>query len=458
VPLRLHRPRELGRALRELARRRPSEAEAYLDAHQEEWGSLAEADPEDAADILEALGEAAALDLLEGLETEEAAEVLEEMRPGAAADVLEELSASRAADLVEEMGPDEAADIVAEMGTGTREKLIEQLRPEVAQQVLGLLAYPPDSAGGLMTTEVAALPLGLTASEAIEALRSMHEQLESLSYVYVVDSERRLKGVLSFRDLVFARPNTPLEEVMVREAVAIHSEADREAVAELIRRYGLLGLPVVDRTGTLLGMVTVDDVLAAVQEEASEDIATMVGAGAQETVFTPVAVSIRMRLPWVLVNLGTAFLAAAVIGYYEPTISRLAILAAYMPVAASMGGNGGAQSLAVVIRSLAAGDLPRAQSSRVVRRELAVGSSNGLAMGLLAGGVAALLTGRLQIGLVFALAVWGNMTVAGLAGAGIPILMSTMGRDPAQSSNIFLTTVTDVIGFGGFLLIATLLL
>ncbi len=456
--LRLRRPVQLGRALRDLARRRPSEAEQYLDAHQEEWGSLAEANPHDAADILEALGEEAAIDLLVELEPDEAAEILEEMRPGAAAGVLEELPLSDAALLLNEMGPSEAADIVAELGPEARQAVIEELAPQVAGEVLELLEYPADSAGGLMRTDPATLRLETTAGEAIESLRLLHQELGGLSYVYIVDPDRRLRGVLSFRDLVFAPPQTPLEDVMVHETVAVTPDTDREEVAEIIRRYGLLGLPVVDNEGTLLGMIDIEEVIEAVQQEASEDMATMMGAGAEETVFTSVSSSIRMRLPWIVVNLATAFLAAVVVSYFEPVISRLAILAAYMPVVASMGGNSGAQSLAVVIRSLAMGDVPDHYARRVIRRELLLGLANGLAIAVLSGAVAWTFTEDPRIGVVIGVAAWVNMTVAGAAGSGIPIALERLGLDPALASNIFLTTVTDVVGFGGFLAIATLML
>lgn len=458
MKLRLRRPRELGRSLRELARRRPRDAERYLDAHLEEWGSLAEADPYDAADILEALDEEAAVELVAELPPGEAAEVLEEMHPAAAAGVLEELPPAKAAGLLSEMVSDEAADIVAQLAPQVRDRLIGRLEPELAEEVLELLGYPADSAGGLMTTDVAALPLGLTAGEAIEVLRRMHQEVPNLSYVYVTDQLGHLVGVLSFRHLVFARPGVGLEEAMLGEPIRVHPDTDRAEVAEVMQRYNFLALPVVDEEERLLGMVTVDDVLDAVQQEATEDIATMVGAGAEETVFTPVRISFRHRIPWILVNLGTALLATAVISYFESVIARLAILAAYMPVVASMGGNGGAQSLAVVIRSIAVGDVPAQRVKAVIRREVALGALNGLATAVVAGAIAAAFTGMPRVGVVIGLASLANMTLAGLSGAGIPILLQRLGLDPALASNIFLTTVTDVVGFGGFLAIAALVL
>jgi magnesium transporter len=456
--LRLLRPRELALALRELARRHPESAEEYLDTHHEEWDSLVQADPHDAADILEALDEEAAADLISELDAGSAADVLEEMHDEAAADVLEELDASEAAALLTEMPADEAADVIEHLDAASRAEVLAAIPDEHQDRILSLLAYPPDSAGGLMKQETATLPSGITSGEAIEALRRLHETLEDLSYVYVVDHADRLVGVVSFRELVFARPGTALDEVMVPNPVAVRPETDREDVAAIIQRYGYFGLPVIDHRGVLLGMVAVDDVIEAVQREATEDIAAMVGAGIEETLYTPVGRSIRLRLPWIALNLALAFLVAAAVSRFEPIIDRVAVLAAYMPVVALVGGNGGAQAQAVIIRAMAVETIPSHLLRRVVLREVAVGFFNGLAIGALSGTIAATLTGQMKIGVVIAIAALTNMTIANLAGTGIPIVLDRLGQDPALASNIFLTLITDLVGFAGFLGIATLLL
>ena len=458
MKFRLRRPRDLALAIRELARRRPREAEEYLDAHVQEWASLASADPHDAADILEALDEEVAADLISGLEPAEAAEVLEEMRNEVAADVLEELTASDAADVVAELAPEEAADIVPHLDTDARSAIFEELEDYQIDEILDLLQYPPDSAGGLMTPDPATLPAGITAGAAIEALRRLHEGLENMSYVYVVDQDRRLTGVVSFRELVFAKPTTALEEVMIHGPVAVRPETDREDLAELIQRYNLLAMPVVDNRGVLLGIVTIDDVLQAVQREATEDIAAMVGAGVEETIYTPFHHSIRHRLPWLVINLGTAFLVTITISRFQPVIGRLTVLAAYMPVVASMGGNAGAQSQAVLIRAMAAESIPAQMIRRLMARELLVGFLDGIAIALISGAIATAFTGQIRVGLVIGLAAQTNLLVANLAGTGIPVLLERMGKDPALGSNILMTTVTDLVGFGSFLAIATLLL
>lgn len=457
MKLRLRRPRELATRLRALARLQPREVEEYLDTHAEEWEALATADPHDAADILEELGEEAALDLIGELPPADVADILEEMRPELAADLLEELKADEAADVLEAMDADEAADLIGELEPVTRAEVLDELEEAVAEEVLHLLTYPPDSAGGLMTTDIAVLPVGMTAGEAIEVVRRLHEELEDLSYVYITDDDGRLVGVLSFRELVFNRPGVGLDEVMIRNPVAVTPDTDREVVAELTQRYRLFGLPVVDEQLHLLGMVDTDSVLEAVREEASEDFAAAVGAGAQETVFTPVHRSVGNRLPWLALNLAMALLVMFVVERQKGIIGGRPILAALMPLVALLGGNGGAQSLAVVIRALATDDVPANRVMRVLGQQFLVGAFNGIAIGALAGLIVTGLYGG-QVGWVVALAAWVNMSIATFAGSGIPFAFRGLGLDPALASNIFLTLVTDLVGFGGFLLVAALLL
>ncbi len=453
------RPRMLTEGLRELARRRPAAAEEYIDAHQEQWEELVEADPHNAADILEALDSRSAADLLSDLDIEDIGDVLDEMRPESAADIIEELTPDMAADLVESMDTDQAADLIGALEDSARDEVLAAIEPDAALRIGRLLAYPADTAGGMMTTDVATLPMGISAGEAIEALRRFHEDLGSnLSYVFVVDDEARLRGVVSFRDLVFSRPGVALDEVMVHDPYYVTPDADREIVAEIIQRYHLLAIPVVDANGGLLGIVRIDEAMEAAREESSADIATMVGAGAEESTFTPIPRSVRMRLPWIIVNLATAFIAVAIISRFEATIAQTAVLAAFMPLVASMGGNTGAQSLAVVIRGMALGEIPRGRARAALRREITLGVLNGLVLGVLAGLVGSLWADSSKIGVIVAISVALNLMVAGTAGAGIPIVLRRLGLDPALASNIFLTTITDAVGFGGFLATAKLLL
>jgi Mg/Co/Ni transporter MgtE len=260
MKLRLQSPRELATRLRLLARRSPEEVEEYLDSHYEEWEALAEADPHDAADILEELGEEAATDLIANLDPDDAADVLEEMQDDLAADILEELDPEDAADLLEEMPADEAVDIIHRLDPDAQHRLVEKLEPFFTDEVRQLLDYPEDTAGGHMTSSFASLPVGMTAGEAIERIRQMNEELEDLSYVYIVGDDRVLLGVLSFRELVFKRPGVGLGDVMIENPVAVTPWTDREEAAELAQRYHLYSLPVVDERGRLLGRLPNEEI------------------------------------------------------------------------------------------------------------------------------------------------------------------------------------------------------
>jgi magnesium transporter len=366
------------------------------------------------------------------------------------------------------MDPERAADLIGELDEEAAEMVLEAMGVAEAQAVRRLLVYPPDSAGGLMTQEIAALPLGLTVGEAIERIRTLNDELDHLSYVYVVDDENHLKGVISFRDLVFGRPGAGLDEAMVPDPVSVTAFTDREEVAELVQRYHLFGVPVTDDSGRLLGMVTTDAVLEAVQDEASEDFAASVGAGAEETVYSDVMPSARMRSPWLLINLVLALFVAFVIENQTGVISRVPILAALMPVVALLGGNAGTQSLAVVIRSLASDDVPASRIIGILGRQMRIG----LLVGLLLAAAAATVTyglvhldvfsssgaSALGVAAVVATAAVANLTIATTAGAAIPLALRRLGFDPALASSIFVTFITDMVGFGGFLLLAGLML
>jgi magnesium transporter len=466
--LRFPRPLAVTETLRDLARRRPDEAEAYLDAHHDEWEELAEHTPENAADILEALQEEGAADLLKDLDLDDAADVLDEMRPEPAADVLGMVRPSTAADLIAMMDPDQAADLIGALEPDERTAVLAALDRESAAEIQNLLIYAADTAGGMMTTDYAALPVGVSSGEAIEALRRLHDELGSnLSYVYVTDETGHLRGVVSFRELVFARPGRPLDDVMFADPVSVTPATDREIVAELIQRYNLFAIPVVDADGLLVGMVKISEALEAIRAEAGEDIAVMVGAGVEESIFTPVTLSVRRRLPWIAFNLVVGLVIAFVIAQFESTLASAAVIAAYMPLVALLGGNSGAQSLAVIIRTIAMGDLPRGRARRAIRREMAVTMIDGLVIAVLAGLMGALTVGffgdqssiePVSMAIILFVSIVVSFFAGGLVGSSIPIMLRRMGQDPALASNIFLTMTTDLVSFGGFLLIASLLL
>jgi len=461
VKLRLLTPRELATRLRERAKSEPERVSEYLESHPAEWEALAAGDPHDAADILEELGEQAAIELIEDLDPVEAAEVLDELRPTLAVNILGELPVDRSALVLAAMQPDEAADVVGLLDPELRVRLFAAMPDSAKREVMSLLAYPADSAGGLMTTEVAALPDNITAGQAIEALRAMHRRLEDLSYVYITDANAQLRGVVSFRDLVFNTPDIDLVDIMVANPVSVTVLADREEVSELTQRYNLFGLPVTDVDGKLLGMVTTEAVLEAVHEEASEDFATAVGAGAEETAYSAVFASVRNRVPWLSINLFLALGTLLAIRSFTDLLAEAPILAAVMPLVATLGGNAGAQSLAVIIRELARDDVPRSEVPGIIRRQIAIGATSGVAIGIIAFiTVSALpLPGTTtDVAAIVGIGAFANLIVATFAGSMIPLGFRAIGLDPALASNIFVTLLTDLSGFGGFLALASILI
>jgi magnesium transporter len=292
--------------------------------------------------------------------------------------------------------------------------------------------------------------------EVIAQIRTLAHRRALTSYTYVVDAEERLVGVVNMRDLMLAKGDAPLASMMRREVFSVEAFTDREAVAHELAARKYFAAPVVDLQGRLLGVVKTDQLLARAEQAATEDLQKMFGAGGDERAFSSIGYSLRKRLPWLHVNLATAFLAAAVISLFEGVIARITVLAVFLPVVAGQGGNAGAQSLAVVMRGLVMREIPPGRLWALLRKEAMVGAVNGVVVGIVTAAAAWLWQGNPYLGAVIGLAMIVNLIIAGIAGAGIPLTMKACGMDPAQSSNIILTTVTDVVGFLAFLGFAVL--
>ncbi len=321
------------------------------------------------------------------------------------------------------------------------------------------MSAPPiaaNSAEEMMTPDFTALRKNLLVSEAMKQIRALGKR-GPLYYVYVTDEAGRLEGVLAMRDLVLADPNVMLESVMLKDVITVPLGADREVIVDLATRHHYLTIPVVDSARRLVGIIHSREVMKATEEEASEDIQKMFGAGGDEEATSPILFAVKKRLPWLYVNLLTAFLAAGVVGLFENTIARITVLAVFLPVVAGQGGNAGAQTLGVVIRGLALGEIEKKLVKRVIWKETCLGILNGVSVGIVTGLIGYLWHGNPYFGLVIGLAMIANMAVACVSGAGIPMAMRALGWDPAQSSSIILTTITDVVGFFSFLGLATLL-
>ncbi len=383
-------------------------------------------------------------------------EIVESFPPEFAAKVLKIAGLKESLQLIREIPSEVATDIFEHLSKGFKAKILARLPNLHSEEIEALAEYDEDTAGSIMSPDFVALRNTARVSDALTRLRRLGIIGQAVNYVYVVDGEEKLKGVLVMRDLVLAPLNTLLENVMLSEPIKVYTDDELDHVADKLIEEKLLALPVVDHNEKLKGVIEATDLVKDLQEEGFEDAQKMFGAGSDEHASSSPLYTIRRRLPWLEVNLITAFLAAAVIGFFDSIIAQMTILAAFLPVVAGQGGNAGAQALAVMLRALALEEIDPRKPRRVILKESLVGFINGIAVGLTAGLIAAIFTQNLVLGIVIFLAMMVNLIIAGIAGAAIPMFMQRIGQDPAQSSNIILTTITDVIGFAAFLGFAVL--
>jgi len=365
--------------------------------------------------------------------------------------------------------PDELARLFTELPTDDAAALIDGLPDELSTAVLDLmkgadsgevqhlLEYEDQTAGRIMNPNVFALAEELTAGEAIQALQGSRE-VEMVFYLYVVDERRHLVGVVSLRRLLLVSPETPLHRIMTADLISARVDTDQEEVAQEVANYNLLAIPVVDGENKLVGIITVDDVIDVIKDEATEDILRLAGVSADEHVFTSPMEAWRKRLPWLGVNLITATLAALVVREFQATVEEVVALAAFMTVVASMGGNAATQTLTVIVRGIALGELTWSNSRRVLGKEALVGLGNGLVLGTAGALIAWWILGNPYVGGILALAMIINLLVAAVAATLIPIALRALKVDPALASSVFITTLTDVFGFFAFLGLATFFL
>lgn len=403
--------------------------------------------PSDLADLVELLDEEERGHVLHVLPDELASETLAEMEEEEHPEELLIAEPERIAELVHELSVDDAADIIGELSEDKQKEVLAQLPEEEAEDIRDLLAYDEESAGGVMTSEVVMVQESASIGEAIAEIRRQVAEGEDYYSVFVVDEGGRLKGTVSFQDLIISQPSTAIREVVEPAVAAVAATMDQEEVARVMSRYNLVSVPVVDPADRLIGRITFDDVMDIVEAEATEDILRFSGVLDEEYLHGGVGQAVKNRLPWLAVALLTTSIAAVVIYLYRETVEQIVILAAIMPVIAAVGGNAGTQALAVTVRRLALSP-ERAGARRVVLKELTVGLINGAAIGLLAAVVGYLLPeGSAYLGMVVLLAMWGNLIVAGFAGAFVPVLLEKLGVDPAVASSVFFTALTDIFGF-----------
>jgi len=415
--------------------------------------------PADIAELLDALEEPELKQkIFTSLAPDLASEVFSFASPLTQEELSQELSNAALGEIVERLDSDDAVDLLASLPEEQARAVLDQVPQELSAEMSQLLRYPADTAGGIMQIEHVEVPEGATVTQAIEMIRDHVEDVPDIHNVFVVDPQRRLVGVLPLRKLILARPDDPVERIMDKMVTSARVDLDQEQVAQLFKRYDLLSLPVVDAQGVLLGRVTIDDVVDVLEEEATEDIYKLAGLSSEDTVFDSPQESIRRRLPWLGLNLLTTTLSASVISFFEGTIHSVAIAAAFMTMVAAQGGNAGVQTLTVIVRGLALGEVNLSHAKRVLFKELLVALGNGLILGIAAGFIAYLWKGQPMLGLVLTLALLVNLVVAAFIGSVIPFTLRWFGIDPAVASNVFVTACTDLCGFLSFLGILTLFL
>jgi magnesium transporter len=384
-----------------------------------------------------------------------AAETLSELPEHILVELLSNLGDGRISQIINRLAPDDAVFVVSKLDDERVEKILNGLTPLQRERIEHLRAYPAESAGQLMTSEMIRIQEDVCADEAIDIIRSLGSTSEFIFYIYVVNETGTFLGVVPLRRLIVASPDCPVKDLMVPDPIAVYATDDQEDVADITARYDLLAVPVVDDNFKLLGVVTVDDILDVLQEEATEDMYLMQGLSEEDRVYAPVTQSVKKRFPWMILNLLTAFLAAYVVGLFERSISEVVVLATFMPVVAGMGGNGGTQTLTVVTRGIALGELDYNDGMSAVLKQVGIGIIVGAGIGLLTGLVAWAWKGMPFLGLVLFLSMLVNMSIAGLAGAAVPLMLKALRMDPAMGSGVLVTTFTDVSGFLAFLGLAT---
>lgn len=412
--------------------------------------------PADQADLVQELENADQIALLSQLDPADSADVLEEMEDQDAAALAELLPVTDLAGILNEMEADEAADVLGDLSPERAKEALREM--EEPAEVISLLQYADDTAGGLMTPAVITLRRTWRAQEALEELRRWGPDADSAYYLFVTDEVGVLQGVIGLRDLVVALPETVIEAMMDPNVVSVPVTADQEFCARTLSRYGFLALPVVDQGHRLVGVITADDLIEVAENEATEDMYRMVGISGEEQVFGPLRSSVIKRLPWLAINMATLFVAITVVSAFEWVIAGMVALATFLPLVSGEGGNAGSQTTTVIVRGMALGEVDERTGMRALAKELAAALINGAVIGLGTGLAIYLWKGEAIIAVAAGLAMVLNFLVAALAGVLVPVALKLIRVDPALASAAFVTAVTDTLGFLFFLGIATLLI
>ena len=430
-----------------------------INANDEDFQAIIDyTHPVDLLEAIHKLDDEDAKIILNRFPDETLGRILEEEEDEERYDFLSQFSKSRQKEILEEMSTDEIVDFVATLNEQQEEEVLSNLNIEDLEDVKELMQYDPDTAGGIMTTEFISIRQNKTVLKTLEYLQQNGHEAEMAFYMYVVDKEDHLKGVVSVRDIITSKFDVKIEDITNPNVVSLNINDDQEVIAAIFDKYDYIMLPVVDDNNVIKGIVTVDDVIDIIQEETTEDMHLLAGVDGDEKVDSNIIESIRSRLPWLVINLITAILAASVVSRFSATIEAVVALAAINPIIAGMGGNAGNQLMTIVVRAIALNELNGENAKKVFFKELIVGMISGLTIGLLIGIGCQIVYGNFFLGIVTALSMLLNLIIATMVGYLVPVILVKLKVDPALASSIFVTTCTDCFGFFIFLSLATLVL
>lgn len=419
-------------------------------------GLLEALKPADQANVFDDLQPDEQDKLLPRLNPEDSADILEELQDEDAALVAERMQTKNLADILDHMEPDEAADLLGDIKPSLATRAIQSMKE--ADEVLPLLEHTDDSAGGLMTAADVILKKEMTVNDAIKHLRAISPDSEQIYYLFVVDDKGVLAGVVNLRDMVVAPKEALIGSIMERDVISVKADTDQEEAVRIVKRYDLLALPVVDNGNRLLGVITYDDSLDILEDEATEDIYRLGGISKEKPGDVSIKDAIRSRLPWLVVNLVMAMVTGAVLSLFENTIAQMAALASFFPIVAGVSGSSGTQTLTVTVRSLATGEITVKDARRSIWKSLLLGMVNGLVLGALVVLIGFLWKGDIRLGLIAGAATLVNIVISSITGILIPLLINRIKLDPALASPILVSTLADSLGYLVYLGLASTML
>ncbi len=424
---------------------------------------IEELHPADVAEILLELDDVKQVKFFSIFSWEQASRVLEEVDSDTFIELLGIFKREQKILILDQMAQDDIVDLVAELSEEKRKEIISLLDLEDAKDVRELLIYDEDTAGGIMTKEYITVRKDISIYQAIEDLREKSNEAETIYYVYVVDKDERLVGVLSLRELIVSKPNNIIDEIMHEQVISVNLETDQEDVARLVSKYDLLAIPVVDDNNKIMGIITVDDIIDVIEEEATEDIYKFAGTSEiedieEDNILTRIFNSVRSRLPWLIVTLFGGLLSARIIGGFQAVIDKNATLALFMPLLAGMGGNVGTQSSTLTVRGIAVGHIHGKEVGRTLFQEICVGFLVGLCCSIIAAVVSLFIQSQIALSFIIGIAMWANMITAATIGTLVPLIFKKIGVDPAVASAPFITTTIDITGLSIYFTLTSILL